>query len=237
MSDDEGEVYDEGDGADEFDDANTEANSDVESAAETVEGAPAEGESGDEIDPEEDAGGSAGSAASESESDEESIDSDEEAAERAEREPRETDEVGETQRALQQKTKVDPILRMSNAPRRIIVVPDEERVTSNWVCKSEAAYLIAMRAEQIANFSTNYVENDLKDPMLIAFKEFLERRCPLTLRRVVATGSRGELYVEKWNTRVMVHPPLTAPAPLGASSNAKNGGAKANSAQARGFFC
>lgn len=134
-----------------------------------------------------------------------------------------------TQKARPERQKVDPILRMSNKPRLVRVVKPEDRVTDNRLHKTEAAQIIAMRAQQIAKYGTHFTDGgSLHDPVMIAFKELLDRRCPLTLRRHIGTGPSGEPIVEEWVVRTMTLPPLTPPVPL-----ASGGGRAAAAAPAR----
>lgn len=126
-----------------------------------------------------------------------------------------------TQKARSERPKTDPILRMSNKPRFVRVVAPEDRVTDNRLHKSEAALVIAMRAQQIAKYATRFTESRedpggaLHDPVALAFKELFYRRCPFILRRPIGTGPGGELIVEEWVVREMTLPPLTPPVPLG----------------------
>jgi DNA-directed RNA polymerase subunit K/omega len=121
-----------------------------------------------------------------------------------------------TQKARPERQKVDPILRMSNKPRFVRVVAPEDRVTDNRLHKSEAALVIAMRAQQIAKYATRFTEGGaLHDPVALAFKELFDRRCPFILRRPIGTGPGGEPIVEEWVVREMTLPPLTPPVPLG----------------------
>jgi hypothetical protein len=125
------------------------------------------------------------------------------------------------QKARPERQKVDPILRISNKHRFIHVVPPEDRVTDHRLQKPEAAYIIGMRAQQIALYATRYTEGaSLHDPVMLAYKELLDRRCPFILRRPVGTGPNGELLIEEWTVREMTLPPLTAPVPLGGGPTA-----------------
>ena len=120
------------------------------------------------------------------------------------------------QKARPERQKVDPILRMSNKPRFVRVVAPEDRVTDNRLHKSEAALVLAMRAQQISKYATRFTEGGaLHDPVALAFKELFDRRCPFILRRPIGVGPGGEPVVEEWCVREMVLPPLTPPAPLG----------------------
>jgi DNA-directed RNA polymerase subunit K/omega len=124
-------------------------------------------------------------------------------------------ETAPSSAARPERTKVDPLLRISNKPRLVVVVPPDERTTDHRLQKPEAAYLIAMRAQQIARTATHFAEGSTShDPVVIAFEELFQRRCPLIHRRPVGTGPAGELMVEEWSPRVMALPPLTSPKDL-----------------------
>lgn len=124
-------------------------------------------------------------------------------------------EPSASQKARPERQKVDPILRMSNKPRLVRVVNPEDRVTDNRLHKTEYAQIIAQRAQQIAEYGTHFTDGGtLHDPVMIAVKELLDRRCPLTLRRLIGTGPSGEQIVEEWAVRTMTLPPLTTPVPL-----------------------
>lgn len=142
----------------------------------------------------------------------------EEDAEGAEAEAEEAlpGEPGGGLKAQPQRTRVDPILRASNKPRTVIIVPDDERVTDHRLHKSEAAQIIAIRAKEIATFATSFVDAPhLHDPVALAFKELYDRRTPLKWRRQVGMTPAGELIVEEWNVREMALPALQPPVPLG----------------------
>lgn len=105
--------------------------------------------------------------------------------------------------------RADPLLRMSNTHRRIIIVPPDERITSNIASIFEATRAIAIRAKQIETAPNMFTEAPgLTDSVARAKKELLDRKSPLILRRTVGRGSSGEIYVEEWPIRLMVIPPL-----------------------------
>ena len=110
-------------------------------------------------------------------------------------------------------TKVDPVTRDANAPVQVIVVPASERITDNRLHKSEAAQVLAMRAQQIAKNAKTFIEgaHGLREPYAIAYRELFDRKCPLILRRQVGTGTNGAVIVEEWLVREMALPPLRAP--------------------------
>jgi DNA-directed RNA polymerase subunit K/omega len=99
------------------------------------------------------------------------------------------------------------LLALSNRLRRIIIVPADERVTDHRLHKNEAAAVIAMRAEQIAQHSTHFSQRPPShDAVQIAYTELYERRCPLKLRRKVGTTPEGDDVVEEWAVREMTLP-------------------------------
>ena len=107
--------------------------------------------------------------------------------------------------------KNDTVLKISNSPVTVYVVPPDERQTSNRLQISEAALIVAMRAEQISRGSAYFVDSKgLHSPESIAVKELIERKCPLILRRIVKDSSHlGKKKVEDWNVREMTIPQLS----------------------------
>ncbi len=105
---------------------------------------------------------------------------------------------------------VDPILRVANKPRSIIIVPPDQRTTDHRLHRNEAAFVIAMRAAEIAKTATIFTDpGGLHDPVAIATKELFDRRNPLKIRRQVGTAPTGEQIVEIWRIREMTLPPLS----------------------------
>lgn len=115
---------------------------------------------------------------------------------------------------LEARARADPVTSGANRPVRVIVVPNSERITDNRLHKSEASYVISVRAQQIARSATNFASAShtnsaaLYDPCAIAQRELIERRCPLLLRRQVGWGPDGEIIVEEWCVREMALPQL-----------------------------
>jgi hypothetical protein len=124
-------------------------------------------------------------------------------------------ETGDARRAAPQRLQVDPILRASNTPRRVVVIPAAERRTDNRLHKTEAAQVVALRATQIDKTGTCFAAAPTSDPVARAMAELLARQCPLILQRAVGTGPGGELYVEEWRVNEMSLPPLDMPTALG----------------------
>ena len=145
----------------------------------------------------------------------------------------------EVPRAGPQPPRVDPLLHRSNTAGVIRVVPRDEYVTSNCVQLAEAAGLIAKRAEAIAAGGPSFevrVEGapPLRDAGAKAFKEFYDRRSPLTIRRVVGVGPAGETLVEDWNPREMTLPAIPLPAAL-AGGRGYEGGRAGGGVRGRGW--
>jgi len=117
------------------------------------------------------------------------------------------------QPARAERAKIDPLMQLSNTPRVTCVIHPDDRRTSNILQKSEAAHILAKRATQIADSPTVFVDiTGLHDPGAIAFKELLERRCPLLVRRLIAVDSKQNcIFVEDWDPNLMAHPQLVAP--------------------------
>jgi DNA-directed RNA polymerase I, II, and III subunit RPABC2 len=146
--------------------------------------------------------GAAGTSSEESSSDDDANDADD---------ADDHDPVPPHLRAVPTKSRVDPILRASNRSVTSRIVPAEERKTSNYLQKGEAALLLATRAEQIARSGTCFVDTEgITDAGGLAYKELMERRTPLTLRRYVGTLN-GDPYYEEWSPREMTLPALPPP--------------------------
>ena len=93
--------------------------------------------------------------------------------------------------------------------RRIVVVSDEERVTSNVMTKAEITRAIALRTQQISRYPSTYTNTDgLTHAKEIATLELYNRKSPLILRRFVGWTSAGEKIIEKWKVREMTYRPL-----------------------------
>jgi DNA-directed RNA polymerase subunit K/omega len=119
--------------------------------------------------------------------------------------------------ARAEKIRTDPLLRACNKPRIVRIIAPDDRRTSNVLQKSEVAHILGMRAKQIATNARFFVEvGVLHDPGAIAFKELIERRCPLVVRRTVgADPADGALLVEEWFPNEMAHPQIVPPVQLG----------------------
>jgi DNA-directed RNA polymerase I, II, and III subunit RPABC2 len=93
--------------------------------------------------------------------------------------------------------------------KEIVVVDTENRQTSDVMSKFEMTECVSIRAVQIARFNNCMVDiTGLTDPVLMAKRELMMRKVPLTLRRYVGEteNSKGEFesYYEYWNPNEMI---------------------------------
>ena len=92
--------------------------------------------------------------------------------------------------------------------RRAVVVPDDERATSEIMTKYEYTRAVGIRAQQIDKTGTCYVEADGNngDCVDLAEKEIEMRRSPLVLERVVGATEDHNPIVERWSVNEMALP-------------------------------
>jgi DNA-directed RNA polymerase I, II, and III subunit RPABC2 len=91
---------------------------------------------------------------------------------------------------LKEKFKFEPPVRA-----QVVLLHPNERVTSEVMSKFELCEVISIRAKQIENGQKVFTEiGALTDPLEIAKKEVLDRRCPLSIIRML-TDTIGE----KWH--------------------------------------
>ncbi|QYB17505.1 putative DNA-directed RNA polymerases I, II and III [Pacmanvirus S19] len=98
---------------------------------------------------------------------------------------------------------------VSSFNKEIIVVKPENRLTSHVMSKFEQTELVSIRAVQISQFNNCLVDiTGLDDPILMAKRELMMRKCPLIIRRKVGelknpkTGKLEEYY-EYWSPNEM----------------------------------
>lgn len=88
---------------------------------------------------------------------------------------------------------------------KIIIVPDEDRITSNVINLPELTEATGIRASQIERGSQVFTDTvGMTDPIKMAHKEFRDRKNPLILERVVETHGNIH-YVEHWKVREMTY--------------------------------
>ena len=93
--------------------------------------------------------------------------------------------------------------------RPVIIVPDEDRITSNVMTKAEITRAIAIRAEHMTRYPSAFTDvRGLTQAKDIAQKELYDHRSPLVLRRTVGRTATGARIVEKWKVREMSYPSL-----------------------------
>lgn len=69
------------------------------------------------------------------------------------------------------------------------IVPNEKRISSNYLSKLEYSAVIGFRGEQIANGSKIYVDiGSISDPIEIAKKELFNNKFPLSVKRHIGNN-------------------------------------------------
>ena len=86
--------------------------------------------------------------------------------------------------------------------REINIVPKNERKTSDIITQYEYTEITSIRAKQIENGSRIFMDiKDLSDPVKIAEREIVEKRCPLSIRRMLC-----DEYAEIWEVNELIVP-------------------------------
>jgi DNA-directed RNA polymerase subunit K/omega len=81
-----------------------------------------------------------------------------------------------------------------------ILVPREDRITSDIMSKAEYARVVAERAKEIENGAKIYVSHNEHDPAKIAIEEIRKKKCPLSIVRIYNN------YKEIWPVNEMIIP-------------------------------
>jgi DNA-directed RNA polymerase subunit K/omega len=135
-----------------------------------------------------------------------SIDSDDEAEETDEEHEKDLDDFELADDELEEEPDAPSVPSYTS---EIIVVKPEKRRTSHVLSKFEMTEIVSIRNAQIAQTGQAMVEiGDLDDPVKIAKKELMMRRCPLILRREVGRIYNAEnntltTKIETWNPSEM----------------------------------
>ena len=94
--------------------------------------------------------------------------------------------------------------RRPGTHKMLNVVAPGDRRTTNRISRAEMARIIAVRAKAIEDGAPVFVDvTDLTDPIAMATRELMLRRCPLTLRRHIT-----DTEVEDWplDDPIMIFP-------------------------------
>lgn len=88
----------------------------------------------------------------------------------------------------------------------VIIVPSDERISSNRIQRPEMTEAIGIRVSQIEQGSPVFTDvTGYTDPILMAKKEFVDRKNPLILERALY-DTPTEARVEHWVVREMTYP-------------------------------
>lgn len=100
------------------------------------------------------------------------------------------------------------------APRLVVIRDKSQYMTSNLMSRPEAAKVLAVRAEQIANHNNAFLPPGVAakgpDPVAVALQELNAGMCPLIIRRwrTHGTGDPDEVRVaEDWAVNDLIVPP------------------------------
>jgi hypothetical protein len=122
---------------------------------------------------------------------------------------RSDEKSGESDEEVEENEEID-VKSVSDFIQEIIIIKPENRRTSNMMSKFEMTNHICIRATQIAKFNNCMVDiNGLTTPEMMAKRELMMRKSPLTLRRQVGkirnkkTG-KIDIFYEYWDPNVMM---------------------------------
>jgi len=94
-------------------------------------------------------------------------------------------------------------LEVSDEYSIIDMIPDCEKITSEYLTKSEATHVIAVMAEHISKYGTIFIETTSDDPIMIAKDHLKKRKCWLKIRRFISKNK-----CEEWDVNQMVLPDI-----------------------------
>lgn len=96
----------------------------------------------------------------------------------------------------------DPDKYENEIHKEIIIVPSQYRKTSEVMTKYEFTEITSNRAKQIENGSKIFVDiQNESDPVVIAELEIKQKRCPLSVRRMISNN-----IAEIWDVNDMIIP-------------------------------
>jgi hypothetical protein len=108
--------------------------------------------------------------------------------------------------AVKQKFDIMDMMQADVASREVIVVGNDQRVTSHVLSKTEITEALSIRCAQIQKNPIVFVDiTGIDDPIIMAKKEINERKCPLILRRLLGRF-KGKDYYEYWDINEMTRP-------------------------------
>jgi len=113
-----------------------------------------------------------------------------------------TDEIPELAatdpvQSLKERYEYKPVLRTE-----IVFVTPENRITSEILTRFECTEVLSIRSKQIENGGTCYTDvQDLTDPLEMARKELIDKRCPLDVVRMIT-----DKIAESWHINEMAIP-------------------------------
>jgi hypothetical protein len=98
---------------------------------------------------------------------------------------------------------VEPVEELKADAKKIIIIPNDERRTSNVVSEFEKARLISLIAQLSESEGLDFVDSEHKNTFdnsidIAKYQFFKIRKCPFKIRRKV-NETADTIYYEEWN--------------------------------------
>lgn len=93
----------------------------------------------------------------------------------------------------------------SNAIKKVVIINDEDKITSNYLNKYEIAKIILFRIQQIERGGKYFINcSNLTNARDIAVQELINKKCPLIIEREIDYDSVKNIsYCERWKVNEM----------------------------------
>lgn len=96
----------------------------------------------------------------------------------------------------------DALLKRANTSLQIRQVPNDERITSDFLTKSELSRIISVRAEMLSRNPVSFVSCEfISNPIDIVIKEIREKKSPLNVVRILPNGEQEVWSVNEMNVK------------------------------------
>lgn len=99
--------------------------------------------------------------------------------------------------------------KQSDVVRRYIIVPPNERMTSERMTTYEVARVLGDYAVHVANGAPTFIDTkNYSSPIEIAYDSLVARKIPMCILRHVGVNEAGEKIYENWKIKEMTLPQL-----------------------------
>ena len=115
-------------------------------------------------------------------------------------------DIDEDEDEVEEEEEVDEFVEHQvNNDLTVVIIPPNERVTSDLLNKFEVAAVVGARATQIADGDECFVETNENDTAInIAKRELDENRCPMCIEREIHRN-KNMVYVERIPVRELIY--------------------------------